>query len=150
MKNNHKRNAARKSSPATLKTAPITEPHKCNICKQSFLTKAKLLTHKQSFHKGQYSFECELCGKTYNHQSNLNRHKAVHKEKPQDTLETEDDLKCKICNKHFSSKSNITKHIKVVHRQIRQFNCEWCTNSFTVKGNLKRHVLRAHRHIIKA
>ena len=143
MKNYRKRNATRKSSPTTLITAPITEPHKCNICKRSFLTKAKLITHKQSIRQN-------ICGKTYNHKSNLFRHKAVHKKKPHDNLETKDDLICKICNKNFSSKSNINKHMNVVHSGIRLFKCEWCSNSYTQKGNLKRHVLRAHRHIEKA
>ena len=76
-------------------------------------------------------FPCDVCGKTFNSQGSLSRHKSIH-------FTGDYKYSCDICNKSFSSEYNMGVHKSIKHK-IPQFNCEICGKIFEDKETLARH-----------
>lgn len=74
-----------KSSPNAQKK------HKCKICDKRFTRPSSLQTHMYS-HTGEKPFACdhEGCGRNFSVVSNLRRHKKVHKEDHDATMDDEE------------------------------------------------------------
>ncbi|CAG9122980.1 unnamed protein product [Plutella xylostella] len=65
-------------------------------------------------HVGDKPFVCEICKKTFNRSSDLNRHKLTHTaEKP---------FECDICKKGFKQKQCLNNH-KLIHSGEKPFEC---------------------------
>ena len=84
---------------------------------------------------GMKKFECNVCTKTFNHLSNINRHIVlIHTgERP---------FKCKFCNKRFTRKSGLKDHVRT-HTGERPFSCTVCGKRFKQNSYLKSH-MRIH------
>ncbi|XP_069497052.1 zinc finger protein 574-like [Ambystoma mexicanum] len=103
------------------------EPHHCKHCGAIFVHLAKLEEHhcSQKMH-----FECSICGKRMNSQSNLTLHKLVHAgQRP---------FKCHQCSKSFSSQSGLSRH-QQRHLGARPHQCGLCDKTFVAASGLQLH-----------
>ena len=66
------------------------------------------------------SFRCGFCGKTFQHESNLQIHLKIH---------SPNALQCSFCGKKFARHSNLRQHRRV-HTNERPFHCSYCSKSF--------------------
>ena len=107
----------------------------CEECGQQFKHRTSLATHIRLHSKGNKSFKCPFCPKSFNQKGNLQEHIRIHTgEKP---------FKCDICLKTFTTSSQHRLHVRR-HLGVKQYKCEICTKSFFNKDTLKTH-LRRHR-----
>ena len=61
--------------------APIeTENAICSLCKEDYLIQAALVIHCSKFHKNEYLFHCEKCGKGFMSKLGYNLNMGVHDE----------------------------------------------------------------------
>ena len=102
---------------------------KCRLCGESFGNVKELNKHHHSDHYIQF---CSECGKGFNMQTSLDKHKYYHKE-----------LKfvCEHCGQGFPFVSRLEQH-KVTHRTIAMLPCmhKNCGCTFKNLGDLNRHV----------
>jgi len=107
-------------------------PHKCKLCKNSYLYRNQLIQHVNSAHKGIKSYQCEECGKSYYYRNDLKRHHdKIHKGLSPHT--------CDLCDKSFLRKDHLENHKNAVHLKIKSHNCEVCGKSYTRREHLNRH-----------
>ncbi|XP_060597196.1 uncharacterized protein LOC132751100 isoform X2 [Ruditapes philippinarum] len=108
----------------------------CDICKESFATKMKLLEHMLS-HTSVMPHKCDICSASFHLEMKLKAHKLTHKLKEKKTegknilgkgkgkvgeekviTKTKKDLKfqCKKCSKKFSEALLLRAHVSKVHK----------------------------------
>ncbi|XP_055615798.1 zinc finger protein 271-like isoform X3 [Toxorhynchites rutilus septentrionalis] len=81
--------------------------------------------------KGEKSFKCEKCDKTYSSQQGLKIHVRSHTgERP---------YSCSHCSKVFKDPSSCNLHIRI-HSDERPYTCSLCSKAFKGKTALKRHI----------
>lgn len=107
----------------------ITEPD--SIKKQSKVKQSSTEKQKRSQNR---KHQCDLCGKTFIYQSNLNDHARIHSgDKP---------FVCSICGHKFAQSGHLMVHIRT-HTGVKPYQCEHCQRSFSISQALKKH-LRTH------
>ncbi|XP_032811278.1 uncharacterized protein LOC116942922 [Petromyzon marinus] len=75
-------------------------------------------------------YQCELCGWSYSHTSNLKRHLRTHTgERP---------YRCNVCGKTFSQSCHMRSH-KRTHTGERPYRCDVCGKTFTRSTMLRFH-----------
>ncbi|KAM4707806.1 uncharacterized protein O3C94_008869 [Discoglossus pictus] len=111
------------------------KPHKgqktfsCFDCGKSFTSCADLVKH-QRVHTGEKPYACSDCGKCFRQTSHLNTHKKTHTgARP---------FPCPVCGKCFIHAANLKTH-KRIHTGERPFPCTVCGKSFSQATNLKVH-----------
>ena len=107
---------------------------KCRLCGDSFDNMKELNKHHSSDHDIQF---CSDCGKGFNTQTSLDKHKYYHRE-----------LKfvCKHCGQGFPFVSRLEQH-KITHRTIATLPCmhKNCGHTFKNLGDLNRHISQHDR-----
>ena len=102
---------------------------KCRLCGDPFANVKELNKHHHSDHDIQF---CADCGKGFNTQISLDKHKYYHQE-----------LKfvCEHCGQGFPFVSRLDQH-KITHRKITTLPCmrKNCDCTFKNLGDLNRHV----------
>ena len=113
---------------------------------------------KDSFHTNEKPFECNICQKTFNHQSELKNHERIHNGKKAHTCQTcnkcflktidlrrherthtrEKPFQCKFCQKTFSLEYGQKVHERI-HTGERPYNCQNCNKCFISTSDLKKH-----------
>lgn len=84
------------------------------------------------------SYKCQMCEKTYTHQSSLRAHRRLHLRGKYD---------CSWCDKRFQNSDSLKTHIKDNHDEI-EHHCESCNMSFRSSDGLHIHGLTQHTNTI--
>ncbi|XP_033231774.1 zinc finger protein 519-like [Belonocnema kinseyi] len=123
-----------------LCAADITE---ANI----FTVKNKLKTHikKENIQDPSLDkmFTCEKCGRTYNREANLTRHKKLE-------CDVMPQFRCKFCGKRFKRNTHLRRHTVNVHQKTNlqalheRFQCAKCFRSYSYLDSLTRHERAVH------
>jgi hypothetical protein len=139
----------------------------CQICKSSFFSKSALKKHHDFFHSGYIEehpcecgkifgsqdklkqheinvhgnkrFKCDLCGRDYETERSLRRHRLVH---------STGKVQCVVCG-NFYSQSSMRDHLKV--HEDPQLECQYgsCVRKFHTKTALDKHMNSHYTKSIK-
>ena len=85
----------------------------CMFCPRRCATRQDLERHLSSIHRGDRSFRCPHCMKTYAHRTNYKQHLRSH--------EGEKPYKCIPCDKAFSVILGLRKHQKSHQRKVNEY-----------------------------
>ena len=102
---------------------------KCRLCGDSFDNVKELNRHHRSDHDIQF---CSECGKGFNTQTSLDKHKYCHREL---------EFVCEHWGQRFPFVSRLEQH-KITHRSMATLPCmhKNCGRTFKNLGDLNRHV----------
>ncbi|XP_059081034.1 zinc finger protein 502-like isoform X2 [Tigriopus californicus] len=124
---------------------PLKDTLYCELCGKGFKNAKFLLNHKQKHKNGllqDYIFQCEtlfdngdVCGKTFQTQSNLQRHIRSHR--------NEKSFACDECGKAFVDSTRLKIH-RWIHTGYTPYKCDLCDKGFRHSGHLKKHLIRDH------
>ena len=90
----------------------------------------ELIIQRTASDTGKPFYECEICGKTTPHYSNLNKHSRIHTgERP---------FRCDACGKAFSDRSGYEVHCRI-HSGIKPYDFNVCGRASRTSTNLKSH-----------
>ncbi|XP_044739024.1 zinc finger protein 883-like [Chrysoperla carnea] len=120
-------------------------PFLCSTCGRSFTIQASLYNHQEKCLKKPQvkksepkvtengKFECEDCGRVYQHKHTLLQHQKVHSKnyKPKSFL-------CNYCAKSFCSKASLETHINT-HTGAKPYKCVTCGRAFAQHAALNTH-----------
>ena len=107
------------------------QPYRCEFCDKSFEQETSLKYHR-AVHNTDKPFKCNLCDKTFSSKGNMIQHQQLHSgQKPH---------KCDQCDKSFNRKSHLKEH-KRTHSGEKPYRCAQCEKSFSDRSNLTRHML---------
>ena len=83
-------------------------------------------------------FDCDKCGRVFNHQSNLNSHiSSIHSSNL-------NKCRCIDCGKYYKSIDCLQQHRRQVHTTIR-YKCDRCDKEVKDYGYFIRHIRSAHK-----
>jgi KRAB domain-containing zinc finger protein len=107
---------------------------KCNVFEKGFYALSELQEHR-NIHTGEKPFQCDLCGKAYPYNHNLNaRKRTIH-------LETKLEKKmnqCEMCGKMYAYKKSLQLHMNS-HTGANAYIGDICGKSLTNEEHLKVH-----------
>ncbi|XP_060708178.1 zinc finger and BTB domain-containing protein 40 isoform X2 [Hemiscyllium ocellatum] len=110
-------------------------PVTCDICGKSFAHQSGMQYHKRSDHFDEKPFSCSECGAKFAANSTLKNHMRLHTgEKP---------FFCKQCDMTFMQAAALAYHMKKKHSEGKMYGCQYCDAVFAQSIELTRHV-RTH------
>ncbi|XP_071476354.1 uncharacterized protein [Diadema antillarum] len=109
------------------------KPFACEMCGKMYKSNSNLQRHRKS-HQERKPFACNLCEKSYSRRPILTEHKLmVHGDGAPKTR-----YQCCECTKSYFSLGRLEIHRRK-HTGERPFQCKHCEKSFKEMSNLKRH-----------
>lgn len=122
-------NSVSEGSPAA-QSANVTQ-YSCAICCAQFGAAVALQEHAMKHADDMNSScRCDICNKTFVHETYLKAHVATHIEIRPHT--------CKVCHKGFKNASHLKSH-ESVHTGVKPYCCGVCSKAFSKASSLRRH-----------
>ncbi|XP_022920215.1 zinc finger protein draculin-like isoform X14 [Onthophagus taurus] len=116
----------------------LPEDITCPVCDKVFINRLKLNQHCRQ-HKPK-SFCCQLCGKSYKKNYELQLHKERHFKKK--------TIPCGVCGKMLSSDITLKKHMIACHLKEHPFKCDQCDKGYLSEAALDNHKKTAHDGVV--
>ncbi|KAH8337914.1 hypothetical protein KR067_009423, partial [Drosophila pandora] len=104
--------------------------YQCQFCEKSFPRLGYLKHHVQS-HAEHLPFKCEYCSKLFKHKRSRDRHKKLHT--------NERNYKCPHCEAAFSRSDHLKIHMKT-HDIQKPFQCSMCNRGYNTAAALTSHM----------
>ena len=89
---------------------------------------------------GSGRFKCEICGKTRNTRSKMEKHMIDHEEDIEDGSST-----CSKCSFQTRNREDLVNHISRAHGIKIQEKCNQCGDKFETQRELSRHIKENHK-----
>ncbi|XP_058834130.1 zinc finger protein 14-like [Topomyia yanbarensis] len=110
-------------------------------CEQQFSTRYALKRHKTRTHDPNFVpeatvFVCDTCGKTFNSNGNLKKHKYTH-------TPAEMPFVCGVCSKQFPTSNKLKEH-NLRHEGVKNHTCPQCGLRKTTMHELRQHIKHMH------
>ncbi|XP_077295368.1 uncharacterized protein LOC143917660 [Arctopsyche grandis] len=130
----HKKDTGDKSAEESTLKDEVT----CNICNETFESKACLTEHINLKHKriNTGPFKCKTCSKLFKNEREL----EIHNVDSHMNEEEEDEHKCVVCSRVFRQYYSLKRHM-TSHPGAKTFKCKICSKSFMYKSVYKSHML---------
>lgn len=87
---------------------------------------------------GNYSFQCNKCGRLYSKKQTLHRH-----EKHECGLKKQ--FECIKCGKSYSQRQTLLRHQNYECGQEPRFNCPFCSKRSKQKFKIQKHIRMCHQ-----
>lgn len=111
------------------------EPHKCQLCRESFPDESTIKEHVQNQHSHELTeTSCVICGKPCKNHAGLLKHAFEHSRERTKLFGTHS---CSKCGKTFHNKARLKRHM-VSHRN-KSVRCEICQEEFPDGRSLMNH-----------
>ncbi|XP_034121413.1 zinc finger protein 423 homolog isoform X2 [Drosophila guanche] len=104
--------------------------YQCQFCDKTFPRLGYLKHHVQS-HAEHLPFKCEYCAKLFKHKRSRDRHKKLHT--------NERNYKCPHCEAAFSRSDHLKIHMKT-HDIQKPFQCSMCNRGYNTAAALTSHM----------
>ncbi|XP_066927644.1 uncharacterized protein [Clytia hemisphaerica] len=114
------------------------QPVECDICGKMISSRKNLRVHKTVRHFKNGSFACEICGRKFALNRDLQRHMPLHTNERKYT--------CKYCGLQCKQPGHLTKHMRT-HTEVMNWRCDCCFKNFKVQADLKEHCFNEHSDI---
>uniref|UniRef100_A0A8B9J3S2 Zinc finger protein 236 n=1 Tax=Astyanax mexicanus TaxID=7994 RepID=A0A8B9J3S2_ASTMX len=111
----------------------IFQPHRCDLCPQSFNMEFNLRLHKSTHNNADPT--CPVCDKKFSRVASLKSHIMVH--------EKEENYLCSECGDEFILQSQLSLHLEEHRKELsgtKVYNCRTCGKEFTSGSLLKEHM----------
>ncbi|XP_075207543.1 oocyte zinc finger protein XlCOF8.4-like [Anomaloglossus baeobatrachus] len=116
----------------------VKKPFSCPECGKCYNQNSSLTKHKKS-HTGEKPFSCSECAKCFKDKSDLFRHHRIHTgEKP---------YSCSECGKCFTQKPGLIRHL-IIHTGAKPYSCSECGKCYSLKSNLVIHQRCCHSEMM--
>ena len=123
----------RKKSRRSEDKANEKDSYPCSICGASYPHKFELNRHIKVSHVRPH--RCNQCGKGFGHRNYLKVHiETVHL--------GQKSHQCRLCGKYLSTGGNLNVHVRTIHFGEKKYNCPVCSRSFGQQCNMKTHMKR--------
>lgn len=127
-----------KRNPNGQNSSTSGDTYPCSICGASYPHKFELNRHVKVSHVRPH--RCGQCGKGFGHRNYLKVHiETVHMGRK--------THQCRLCGKYLSTGGNLNVHVRTIHLGEKKYNCPVCNRSFGQQCNMKTHM---KRHFSKA
>lgn len=120
-----------------------SDPHKCELCEESFKTASALKSHS-NVHSKSKLYNCEICQQGFARKGNMLRHQSEEEQKMAND--------CEHCGNFVAQKTAYIKHLSSQHKNTikdivnkkkganQKFHiCDKCGKSFAYKSTLANH-----------
>ncbi|KAI0211758.1 hypothetical protein LSAT2_003397 [Lamellibrachia satsuma] len=108
----------------------------CEKCRKTFTSSSGLWKHALT-HTGERPYSYSYCGKQFNRPENMLRHQRAHTGlKP---------FKCSVCDKAFGQNVKLARH-QIIHTGDRPYSCDFCGRTFRWKRSVTSHLLTHSKH----
>ena len=130
---------------------PGKEDTLCIVCQKDFPSNYALKHHITQFHKGQYLYKCEECGKGFMSRTGVKTHMISHQLSgtTQEERNKQKPYQCELCADAeppkvagFTTERAYRGHLKIYHPEEgsqTEFACPHCNKVFISKANMVQH-----------